>query len=355
MKDSFRRWRTWAAMLGCISAAAVVTTGCGSSTQGGAGSGGGGGSSAKKPTIALTMTYTGNAWGQAAEAAFISEAKQLKSKGKISDYYTANANNSASTQSSQIEDFILKKVSAIIVEPASPTGLNGAIARAHAAGIPVVVIETGPVTSKYAYELNPNVAQMGYKTMQAAITRLHGKGNILYMQGVAGNPFTVDFKKGVEKAAKQSPGVHLIVGPFGNWTDTTSESALTSELSSLPKIDGLISEGGEGGAVQALLKAGRPVPVAIGDNYGMFMRWWWQEYQKTHHKYNTESLEANPWVGGAGAYVALDLAHGMKLPLTLNWPILTVTNPAQFKNISPSSVASQAYDQAWVRTHVEGK
>lgn len=350
MKNSLRSWLTRLTVFSCISVFTIANAAWWTSPQAQAADK----TATNKPSIALTMTYTGNAWGHSAQQYFIATAKKLKKEGKISAYYTANANNSASTQSSQIEGYVLKHVSAIIVEPSSPTALNSAIAQAHAAKIPVIVIETGPVTSKYAYEINPNVSQLGYDTMKAAVSRLHGKGNILYMQGVAGNPFSVDFKKGVEKAAHQYHRAHLILGPFGNWTTSTSESVLTAALPSMPKINGLISEGGEYGALQAILNAGRPLPVAIGDNYGPFMRWW-GKYHKTHAKYKTESLEANPWISGAAAYVAINLAQGIKLPLQLHWPVLTVTNPEKFKNISVHSVAGQAYNQSWVKIHVEGK
>lgn len=311
-----------------------------------------GSAASSKPTIALTMSYTGNSWGQVAQQSFVATAKQLEKQGKISAYYTSNANNSASTQASQITDYVLKKVSAIVVEASSSTGLNGAIAQAHAAHIPVVVVETGPVTSTYAYELNPNVAEMGYQSMEAAIQRLHGKGNILYVQGVAGNPFTVAFKQGVEKAAKAAKGVKLILGPFGNWTDSTSDSLVAAEVPSLPKIGAVISEGGEYGAVEALVKAGRPVPIAIGDNRGTFLQWWWKEYQSSHHKYKTESLEANPWVAGAGAYVALDVLTGQKVPKTLTWPTMVITNPATYRKVAASSVAAHANNAAWVEKNV---
>ena len=338
--------RLWAL---AVAASTVLTGGLVFASSSGATSGR---AASSKPTIALTMSYTGNSWGQLAQQTFIDTAKQLEKQGKISAYYTSNANNSASTQASQITDYVLKKVSAIIVEASSPTGLNGAIAQAHAAHIPVVVVETGPVTSPYAYELNPNVALMGYQSMEAAIKRLHGKGNILYVQGVAGNPFTVSFKQGVEKAAKAAKGVKLIVGPFGNWTDSTSDSQVAAQIPSLPKIDAVISEGGEYGAVEALIKAGRPVPIAIGDNRGTFLQWWWKEYQSSHHKYNTESLEANPWVAGAGAYVALDILAGQNVPKTMTWPTMVITNPATFRKVPASHVAAQAHNATWVEKNV---
>jgi ribose transport system substrate-binding protein len=172
------------------------------------------------------------------------------------------------------------------------------------------------------------------------------------VQGVAGNPFSVAFKQGVEKAAKTAKRIKLILGPFGDWTDSTSDSAVAAEVPSLPKIGAVISEGGEYGAVEALIKAGRPIPIAIGDNRGTFLRWWWSEYQKSHHRYNTESLEANPWVAGAGAYVALDILAGQKVRKTLPWPTMVITNPAKYRNISASSVATQAYNAAWVERNV---
>lgn len=336
-----------------VLAAATTSLVCGAVLFATAASGSAKPSTAKSgPVLALTMTYTGNSWGKACEQAFIATAKKLEKAGKISGYLTSNANNNAATQSTQITDYVLKKVGAIVVEASSATGLNGAIAQAHAAGIPVIVIETGPVTSPYAYEINPNVLKMGAQSMKAAIRHIHGKGNVLYIQGVAGNPFTNTFKQGVEKAAKQHPGIHVILGPFSNWTETTSQSDVTKLLPSLPKIAGIVSEGGETyGAVQAFIHAGRKVPVAIGGNRGYFLRWWYR-YHKKHRKYKTESMEANPWIGGAGAYVAMDILGGMKVPLKMTWPILKIKNPKEYRNLPASAVASHSYGNKWVVKNV---
>ena len=71
-------------------------------------------------------------------------ADELKESGEISEFTIVEANNDASKQVQQIENFILEGMDAIIIDPISATALTGAIQEASDAGIPCIIINDGP-------------------------------------------------------------------------------------------------------------------------------------------------------------------------------------------------------------------
>lgn len=332
-----------ASLLGAISLAGCGTTASSSTAA----------ASHKKIIIGFSQSWEGNSYRLDVDSDFVSVAKRLESQGKISGYDLLNANNSVSTQISQIDDLILKHVSVILIEPSSATALNGAITEAVHAHIPVVIVNDGPVTSPLAYELNPSAKAIGEATAKYAAERLHGKGNLLDVLGTAGVPFNNEFQSGVEAVLKQYPGIKIVGEPYGDWAETTTESATAALLPSLPTINAVISQGGESyGAIEAIQAAGRSIPLVVGGNRGYFLQWWWKEYQST--KYSTISTEASPWVGGAAAYVAMDILDGKKVPKNMVMPSLTITTSelSQYKNIAAGGVAQKAYNNAWVTLHL---
>lgn len=335
-------------------ALAVALAGCGSSGSSGQGSGKGTSTanSGKKIVIGFSQSYTGNQYRQAEDKDFMAVANKLKKEGKISGVDFLNANNSASTQVSQIEDLILKHVSILVVDPASPTALNGAIAKAVAAGIPVLAVNDGPITSTKAYQFNFNNPKMDEVAMQYAANRLNGHGNVLLIRGIAGTGTDNGFYSGMEKVLKKYPGMKTVGTVYGNWTESTAQSKVAGILPSLPKVNAIVTEGGEGyGAIQAFKAAGRSVPLVVGGNRGVFIHWWEQQAKKG---YRTISISANPWIGGATVYVAMDILKKQHVPKNMTMPLLEIKQNQlpHYKNVPTNGIAQKSYSNSWVTAHV---
>ena len=80
--------------------------------------------------IGLTNSFNGNSYRQQMEAYAQEAADELKESGEISEFTIVEANNNASKQVQQIENFILEGMDAIIIDPISATALTGAIQEA---------------------------------------------------------------------------------------------------------------------------------------------------------------------------------------------------------------------------------
>ena len=106
--------------------------------------------------IGLTNSFNGNSYRQQMEAYAQEAADELTETGEISEFVIVEANNDASKQVQQIENFILEGMDAIIIDPISATALTGAIQEASDAGIPCIIINDGPVESEaeLCYQIN---------------------------------------------------------------------------------------------------------------------------------------------------------------------------------------------------------
>ncbi len=54
---------------------------------------------------------------------------------------------------------------------------------------------------------------------------------------------------------------------YGKWDEATAQKAVAGILPSLPKIDAVVDQGGDGyGAIMAFKDAGRPIPMVMTGN-----------------------------------------------------------------------------------------
>jgi len=329
-------------------AAALLLTSCASSpaTQHSSSSG-------KDVVIAFSQAFSSNSWQAENDKAAQAAIDKLKSAGKVKKYIFADANNSVTTQISQINSMILQKPDVIMVDPSSNTGLNGVIQKSVNAGIPVLVFTDGPVTSTLPYDLEAPLSDYTETLANFIVKQLGGKGNVLNVRGVAGTGADNIEQSGTDKAFKAAPGIKVVGTVYGSWDEATAQSAVAKALPGLPKIDAVMQQGGSGyGIAQAFAAADRPVPLIVMGNRGEELSWWAQ--QKDKSGYQSLSINPNPGIGSSAVYVAYAIATGQKVPKKMTMPTLQVTQDtlSQFSSLGTGDVASTSYDQAWTQKNV---
>lgn len=280
-------------------------------------------SSAKHDLIALSNSYAGNSWRAEMVSDFKTEAQLAVKRGLIKGFGVVNANNTAAQQISQIQDMILKGYKAITIDAASPTALNGVIAKACAAGIKVVTFDS-LATAPCAYKVVTRYVPYGTTQMKYVAQRLHGKGNILYIKGIAGTSVNASVTKGVKEIAAKYPDLHVVGNVHGNWTESISQSAVASILPTLPKISAVISQGGETyGAAEAFLADHKKLPLLLFGNRGVALHFWLDTLGPS---YKTISESSMPGISGAALWVAVRLLEGKSVPKVTYVPLLRITN-----------------------------
>lgn len=209
-------------------------------------------------------SYEGNDWRIVVRKELERLAAQFKAAGKVSGITTSVSNGDVALQNSQIRSFVNQGCSVILTIPTSATGINAAVQAAYKKGIPVVTF-SGAVTSQYAINADWNNFLWGRDMATMIATTLKGTGNVVEIDGIAGNPVEVAERQGAESIWKKYPGIHVIAHANGNWTPAPTKTAMIQVLSTHPqKIDAVWDAGSEATAIaESFRQSGRPYPRLI--------------------------------------------------------------------------------------------
>ena len=221
--------------------------------------------------IALSNSFVGNQWRIEMENVFKAGCAMPPFKGSVTCTVFNAGNNDVATQIQQITDLIAQHVNAIVVDAASPTGLNGIIQQACNKGIEVVSFDN-TVSNKCGYQVSISQAQFGTVTAQFIANQLHGKGNVMVVTGVAGTQADTDRNAAVLAVFKKYPGIKVVSKFSGQWNSAIAQRATATALASLPKVDGVWVSGGTDGVLKAFVQAKRPLPVTGGEGENGFRK-----------------------------------------------------------------------------------
>jgi ribose transport system substrate-binding protein len=212
--------------------------------------------------------YEGNAWRIAVRTQLQGLASLFEKKGLVSSFSYSVSNSSPTLENSQLHAFIDQHCSLILLTAGSSTGDNSSIADAHSKGIPVVAFNNY-VSSPDAQVVDQPFYLWGKQMAQAIATRLHGKGTVIMLQGIAGESVAVEENAGADAVWKQYPGLKIITA-YGNWTPSVTSSAILQAIgTNSGTIDAVWTTGSEAWYVaQAFQKAGRPIPYITSSPAG---------------------------------------------------------------------------------------
>lgn len=298
--------------------------------------------------IALSNNYAGNSWRQAMLQSWAMVTKQAVADHIVAaaDAFTT-ADKEVPTQAAQMQNLILQGYNAIVIDAASPDALNGAVKAACQAGITVVSFD-GTVTAPCAYRVGIDYVGMGRQQVDYLATRLPQGGDLLEIRGLAGTSIDNEIHQGIEEGIKAHPNFKIVSSVTGNWDEATAQKAVATVLPSLPKIVGVVDQGGDGyGAAQAFIGAGRPVPIIIMGNRQDELAWWKQEHDK--NGYTTWSASIAPGGVTLAFWVAQQILDGKKVPHDITFPALTVDQAhldAALKAAPVGGVYNTEYSQA---------
>lgn len=287
--------------------------------------------------IAQSNSYYGNGARIQMKKEIEAESTTPTYKKEVKQLIINNAGNNVSAQVAAIDNMIAEHVNAILVDAASPTGLNNVIAQAHQRGI-VVVSYDNLVTSPYAYKVNEPMNVYGADGIKWLVAQLHGKGNIVVLRGVAGTTDDALEWASVQKVVKAHPGIHILNVSYANWDEATAQSIMQNLLSTYHNIDGVYTEGGEAyGVIQAYLHAHRKfVPVVGSDTNGTALMA--RKYAKQGLK--VFQVSSDLWRSAKAFQVAMSVLEGKKVPKYIQLPVITWATAVAIKKALPSEPAS---------------
>ena len=309
--------------------------------------------------IGFSNSFNGNTYRQAMEGYAKQAADELIASGEVKELIFAEANQDNNKQIQQIQSFILQGVDAIIVDPGSATALTAVVQEASDAGIPVIIVNDGPIESdaELVYQLNFDAVDQMRTLTDYIAKAIGGKGNVIELRGTQGDAFDAKAHDGVVEGLKAYPDIKVVAEIYTDWTGSKAQTELAAVLPGLlqqyGQIDGVVTQGGDSyAAVQAFQQAGAELPIIGGDNRGFFLKWWANEAPEG---YDTISVSSNPWDGATAVYVAVDVLDGKyDIPKDMIHPFGVVTKDEvqNFKDVPDEDIATPTYDREWVRENL---
>ena len=273
--------------------------------------------------IALSNNYAGNSWRQAMLRSWEKVTAPAVADGTVAaaDAFTT-AENQVTEQAAQIQNLILQGYDAIVLNAASPEGLNGAVKEACDAGITVVSFD-GIVTEPCAWRIAVDFEKMGKDEVEYLKGRLPDGGNLLEIRGLAGVFVDDAISKGINEGVAENPAFKIVGSVHGDWAQDVAQKAVAGVLPSLPDVAAVVTQGGDGyGAAQAFAAAGRPTPIIIMGNRQDELAWW--KEQKDASGYETMSTSIAPGVSTLAFWVAQQILDGKEVPKDLTVPFLKI-------------------------------
>ena len=141
-------------------------------------------------------------------------------------------------QISQIEDFISRKVDAIIVCPVDSKGIGSGIAEANKVGIPVFTADIAAEEGKVVSHIASDNVQGGRLAGEYLAKLLNGKGNIAIINQPAITS-VLDRVAGFKDALTKFPEIKIVADVNGQGVRDRSLQATADVLQANPKLDGI--------------------------------------------------------------------------------------------------------------------
>ncbi|MEU0302033.1 substrate-binding domain-containing protein [Streptomyces sp. NPDC006175] len=190
-------------------------------------------------------------------------AQQEAEKAGI-DLTVTDAQNDASQQANQLENFTSSGVDSVIVNPVDSDAVGPGVRNANEADIPVVAADRGVNKAKTATLVASDNVAGGKLAAKTLADRLGGKGSIIVLQGTAGTSASRERGAGFAAGLKAYPDIKVVATQPADFDRTKGLDVMTNLLQSHPGVNGVFAENDEMalGAVKALgSKAGKSVPV----------------------------------------------------------------------------------------------
>jgi ribose transport system substrate-binding protein len=257
-----------------------------------------------KYKIALSNNFMGNDWRQ--NMIWVTQQVMAKSpyKEKV-DLTIVNTENSPEAQSASIDVMIRQGYDAIVIDCASPRGLNPVIDRAIKAGIVVVTFDQ-IADNPNSWNIESDWDYNAKISAKFIVEALGGKGNIVMDRGLSGSATSLALYNIAIDVFKQYPDIKVVSEFDGMFAEGPAEQGAAAAITANSKIDAVYSQGYTASIGNAFLNAKRPLPVIAGSGS-------YQSNYKFSIENNNPTLLWNcnlPGIGVLAIQMAIDILEG---------------------------------------------
>jgi ribose transport system substrate-binding protein len=219
---------------------------------------------ANAQTVALFTKNNTNPFSQAIRVGSNAAATALGIKVV---HYVPTTPDNAAEQTKLVEDAIRNKPDAIVFDPVDVEKLVPAVEKMNAADIPVTEVTDRSVGGKFISRVLPDDYQIGLSVARRLLKEMGGKGNVVILEGIAGNTTNTERLKGFNDAIAEAPGVKLLSSKTGKYQRKPAQDVMEAWIKIYPQIDGVLAANDSMAAavVETLEKRGRKALI-VGIN-----------------------------------------------------------------------------------------
>jgi ribose transport system substrate-binding protein len=217
--------------------------------------------SASKKTIGVSVLTLENPFFKIMGDAMVEEGKK-----NGYDVIVTAGEKDAARQKDQVNDFIVKKVSAIVLCPCNSRSVGTAIAAANTAGIPVFTADIASLdtASKVVSHIATDNYEGGKLAGKAMIEAVNGKGKVAIIDFPEAESVQ-QRTKGFKEVLAGAKGLEIVAQLDGRATRDEAYKTAQDILQKNPDLAGIfcINDPTAFGAVAAIEKAGRQGKVKV--------------------------------------------------------------------------------------------
>ncbi len=165
-----------------------------------------------------------------------------------------------------IEDFLVKKVSGVVLAPLDSKALVPSVEKMYENDIPCVIIDSGIETDKIVSFAATDNYRGGVLAAKRMGQILNGKGKIIVVRYVPNSDSTTQRENGfIDTIKKEFPDIEIVDEQYGMGTVETALQATEDMLTKNTELDGLYACNASTavGAMQALQSQGRTDKVKM--------------------------------------------------------------------------------------------
>ncbi|MFJ2826972.1 substrate-binding domain-containing protein [Streptomyces sp. NPDC087263] len=216
-------------------------------------------STSTKPKVGLSLSTLNNPFFVQIRAGAQAEAKKLGLDLTVTD-----AQNDASQQANQLQNFTSSNYGAIIVNPVDSDAASNSVKAADKAKIPVIAVDRDVNKATVDTLVASDNIAGGELAAKTIAEKLGGTGKIVILQGQAGTSAARERAQGFADGLKAYPGIQVLAQQPADFDRTKGLDVMSNLLQAHPDVQGVIAANDEMalGAIKALgSKAGTSVSV----------------------------------------------------------------------------------------------
>ncbi len=273
--------------------------------------------------IALANGYIANTWRIQMIKTAKAYAAQPDVAAKLKEFKVISTGEDVAAQISAINNFIDSGYDAIVVNAQNPKAFGPVIKRAKAAGVVLVAFDN-ILDTQDAIDVDVDQKGLGVLMGDWLVSHIPDGGKVLEVRGVVGTSVDSDRHDGVHEALAKSGKKWDVVEVFGKWDDPTAQKVTADAIAVQKHFDGITSQGGDTGVVQAMIDAKHPFVPFGGETENGF--------RKFCGEYSGDGLKClsagtGPAQVAVAIKTAIDALQGNAIPQSVKLPLAVVQDP----------------------------